>query len=76
MANELRALMRAYADSTGVSSAAFGGVADQFADSDEPITGWFTAYRGDVAVAVTAPERTHRPETAEAVVRAVLDATG
>jgi hypothetical protein len=72
----LRALMRAYAGASGVDGAAFGGVADQFRDSDQPVMGWFTAYRGDLAVAVTVPERTHQPETSKAVVRAVLDAAG
>ncbi|MQY36937.1 hypothetical protein SRB17_49390 [Streptomyces sp. RB17] len=76
VADGLRTLMRAYASASGVEGVAFGGVADQFADSDQPIMGWFTAYSGDLAVAVTAPETSHQPETAKAVVRAVLDATG
>jgi cell division protein FtsI/penicillin-binding protein 2 len=76
VSDDLRALMRAYAHTSGINGAAFGGVADQFDDSEQPITGWFTAYRGDLAVAVTAPEQTHRPETAKAVVRAILDTTG
>ncbi|WP_331737038.1 penicillin-binding transpeptidase domain-containing protein (plasmid) [Streptomyces canus] len=76
VADELRSLMRAYGDTAGIGAAAFGGVADQFTDSDQPITGWFTAYRGDLAVAVTAPEPTHQPKTAEDVVRAVLGAIG
>ncbi|MEU6406011.1 hypothetical protein [Streptomyces sp. NPDC046985] len=75
VADDLRTLMQSYAQTAGVDGAAFGGVADQFGDSDQPITGWFTAYRGDLAVAVTAAEQTHRPKTAKAVVRAVLDAT-
>ncbi|RRQ79783.1 hypothetical protein CQW44_33960 [Streptomyces griseofuscus] len=76
VAGDMRALMRAYATATGAKGAAFGGVADQFADSDQPIIGWFTAFQGDLAVAATAPEQAHQPETAESVVRAILDATG
>ncbi|MFF4349480.1 hypothetical protein [Streptomyces sp. NPDC001530] len=54
----------------------FGGVADQSSDSDEPIVGRFTAFRGVLAIAATAPEQAHRTETVGAVVRAVPDATG
>ncbi|MFJ2847534.1 penicillin-binding transpeptidase domain-containing protein [Streptomyces griseofuscus] len=75
VADGLRTLMRAYANASGVKGAAFGGVADQFTDSDQPIMGWFTAYHGDLAIAATVPETSHRPQTAKAVVRAVLDAT-
>ncbi|MEV6809601.1 penicillin-binding transpeptidase domain-containing protein [Streptomyces sp. NPDC051129] len=70
---DLRALMHAYADASGLAGAAFGGVADQFGDSGQPITGWFTASRGDLVLAVTAPEQTHEPKTAKAVATAVLD---
>ncbi|WNM33657.1 penicillin-binding transpeptidase domain-containing protein [Streptomyces sp. Li-HN-5-11] len=73
-ADDLRALMRAYAHDTGINGAAFGGVADQFHDSPDPIVGWFTAFHGDLAVAATAPEETEQPQTARAVVRAVIDA--
>ncbi|QBJ89083.1 penicillin-binding protein [Streptomyces seoulensis] len=74
VADELRALMRGYAQEADTDGAAFGGVADQFQDSPEPIVGWFTASRGDLALAVTAPEKTHRPDNAGDVARAVLDA--
>ncbi|MEU4931042.1 hypothetical protein AB0G54_31835 [Streptomyces yokosukanensis] len=37
--------------------------------------GWFTAYRGDWAVVATVAKSSHRPETAEAVVRTVLAST-
>lgn len=75
-ADTLRALMSAYAATAGMKGAGFGGVADQFSDSPQPVMGWFTAYRGDMAIAATAPEQTHQPGTAKAVVRAILDATG
>ncbi len=74
-ADDLRALMRAYAQDTGTSGAAFGGVAEQFHDSAEPVIGWFTAYRGDLAIPRHSAEQAQRPETAGVVVRAVLGAT-
>lgn len=67
--------MRAYAVANGTGGAAFGGIAEQFSDSDVPVVGWYTAFDGDLAIAATAPEQTHRPENAQAVVQTVLRAT-
>ncbi|MDI5969399.1 penicillin-binding transpeptidase domain-containing protein [Streptomyces sp. SL13] len=75
VAANLQALMRAYAGENGADGAAFGGVADQFSDSDVPIVGWYTAFQGDLAVAATAPEQGHHPQVAGAVVQAILRAT-